>query len=188
MAIATHLQAFKERGIIKHDRILRIPSRERIPALTASDEGYNHILTVLCARLKVTFDNMNLKRGMNEDQIITLAEEIISESHEDNLSLEDVLLFLQQLITGKAGKILDRMDIPLFFELFEGYRQERYLALRYIQYEVERNYKSMGDQTRTSDGRAENDANTRQVMSEYYKQQMNNANNKTSSVQQTPAP
>lgn len=176
MAVAAHLNAFKERGIIKHDKTLRIPSKDRIPALTATDDGYNQILTLLCARLKVTFDNMNLKRGMNEDQIINLAEEIINESHEDNLSLEDVLLFLQQLITGKAGRILDRMDIPLFFELFEHYRQDRFLALRYIQYEAECNYKSLGDQTRTSDGRAENDANTHQVMDNYYQQTKQNEN------------
>lgn len=187
LAIATHLNAFKDRGVVKHDRTLQIPSKDRIPALTHTDEGYNYVLTVLTARLKQTFDNMNLKRGMNEDQIITLGEEIINESHEDNLSLEDVLLFLQQLVTGKAGRILDRMDIPLFFELFEHYREERYLALRYIQYEAECNYKAMGDRTRSSDGRMENDANTQQVMDNYYNQQIRNAN-ETNPVQQTPTP
>jgi hypothetical protein len=169
LAITAHLNAFKDRGVVKHDRTLRIPTKDRIPALTATDEGYNYVLTVLAARLKQTFDNMNLKRGMNEDQIITLGEEIINESHEDNLSMEDVLLFLQQLLTGKAGRILDRMDIPLFFELFEHYRQERYLALQYIQYEAEVNYKAMGDRARSSDGHASNDENTRQVMADYYK-------------------
>jgi hypothetical protein len=189
LAVSTHLNAFKERGVIKHDRTLRIPSTDRIPALTRTDEGYNYILTVLTARLKQTFDNMNLKRGMNEDQIITLGEEIINESHEDNLSMEDVLLFLQQLMTGKAGRILDRMDIPLFFELFENYRQDRHMTLQYIQYEAECNYRGQGDRTRTSDGRMENDANTHQVMANYYKQQQQqNANNQTNPVQQAPAP
>lgn len=128
---------------------------------------------------------MNLKRGMNEDQIINLAEAIIEESKEDNLSMEDVLLFLQQMMTGKiAGRIYDRMDIPLFFELFEYYRQERYLALRYIQYEAEVNYKALGDQTRTSDGFAENDNNTRQVMAHYYMKNQTNAQSQP--VQQAP--
>lgn len=128
---------------------------------------------------------MNLRKGMNEDQLIDLAEMIIDEAHADNLSMEDVLLFLQQLVTGKAGKIFDRMDIPVFFELFEHYRQERYLALRYIQYEAECNYKALGDSTRVSDGVAENDANTRQVMNDYYKKSMNES--KGDPVQPPPA-
>ncbi len=146
------------------------------------------MLAVLTMRLRATFENFNLKRALNEDQLINIADRIIDESHEDNLSLEDVLLFLQQLESGKCGTIFDRMDMPTFFELFEGYRQERYLALRYIQYETECNYKALGDKTRTSDGHADNDANTQQVMSDYYKQQVNNANNQTSAVQQAPAP
>ncbi len=185
--VSAHLNAFKERGAVKYDRTLRIPSKDRIPALTGTDQGYNYILTILCAQLKHAFENMNLKRPVNEDQLLNIAERIIDESHEDNLSVEDVLLFLQKLEVGKMGQMYDRMDMPTFFELFEHYRQDRFLALRYIQYEAECNYKSMGDKTRTSDGRADNDANTKQVMSEYYKQQMNNAN-QTSPVQQTPTP
>jgi hypothetical protein len=181
-----HLAAFKDHGKIRHDMTLRIPSTERIPALTQSKDGYNYVLTVLAARLKGTFDNMNLKRGMNEDQIIELAELIIDESREDNLSMEDVLLFLQQLVTGKAGKIFDRMDIPFFFELFEGYREQRHLALRYIQFEAECNFKAMGDTTRTSDGVVGNDENTRRVMAEYYQQNMNNA--KSDTIQPPPTP
>lgn len=184
-AIAIHLGAFKDRGVVRHDKTLRIPSSERIPALTRSDEGYNQVLTILTVRLTAAFENMNLKRGMNEDQVLNLAELIIEESHEDNLSMEDVLLFLQQLVAGRAGKILDRMDLPLFFELFENYRQDRHLALTYLQYEAECNYKVQGDTTRTSDGKMENDANTRQVMSDYYKQHMKDANQKNT-VQQTP--
>lgn len=171
-AITKHLALFKERGTVRHDRTLRIPTSERIPAITSTEAGYETILTLLTVRLKHAFDTMNLKRGINEDQLLELADLIIEESHEDNLSMEDVLLFLQQLVTGKAGRILDRMDIPLFFELFEGYRQQRHMALQYMQYEAEANYKALGDTTRTSDGRAENDSNTRQVMSDYYKQQV----------------
>jgi hypothetical protein len=152
----------------------------------SSAQGYNITLTVLTARLGKAFAAMNLKRGINEDQIIDLAEAIIETSYEDNLSMEDVLLFLQQLVSGKVGKILDRMDIPLFFEFFEHYRQDRHLALQYLHYEAECNYKSLGDRTRTSDGLAENDSNTRQVMADYYKKTQSNAQGQP--VQQAPAP
>lgn len=173
-AINRHLDQFKQQGLVKHERTLLIPTSERIPALTRSEEGYEQVYVILVASLQRTMNNLNLRKGMNEDQLLELADLIIEESREDNLSMEDVLLFLQQLTTGKAGKIFDRMDMPVFFELFEHYRQARYLALRYVQYEAEVNYKAMGDTTRISDSHAENDDNTRQVMADYYKQRMNN--------------
>lgn len=180
-----HLRMFKEQGTVRHDRTLRIPSSERIPALTKTNEGYKQIYTALVIALQQCFSNMNLRKGFNEDQLLELAEMIIDESSEDNLSLEDVLLFLQELITGKAGKIFDRLDIPSFFELFEHYRQERYMTLQYIQYEAHANYKGMGDTTRTTDGFAENDANTRQVMADYYKKHMKD---ESKPIQPPPAP
>lgn len=96
-------------------------------------------------------DAINLRVGLTEDQIITIATEIIEESKEDNLALEDVLLFLKDLITGKAGKIYDRMDVPTFFELFETYRQTRHDALQDIRYEQSVNYKALGPTERASD-------------------------------------
>lgn len=168
-----HLRLFKENGQVSHCRTLLIPTSERITALAQSEEGYKQVYTALVINLQLAFANLNLKRGFNEDQLLELADMIIEESWEDNLSLEDVLLFLQQLVTGKAGTIYDRLDIPAFFELFEGYRQDRHLALCYLRYEAECNYKASGDSTRTSDGVAENDANTRQVMANYYKQTTN---------------
>jgi hypothetical protein len=179
-----HLRLFKDKGKVRYDKTLQIPSSERITALTRADDGYKQVYTVLVVNLQLAFANLNLKRGVNDDQLLELADMIIEEANEDNLSMEDVLLFLQQLVTGKAGKIYDRLDIPAFFELFEGYRQERHLALQYIQYETDCHYKALGDTTRSSDGYADNDDNTRRVMADYYKQ---TTNAKSESVQPPPA-
>lgn len=149
-AINSHLRLFKAAGAVRHDKTLQIPSRERIPALVSAPGGYDQVLTVLVLNLQLAFASFNLKRSFTEDQIIDLAELIIEESREDNLSMEDVLLFLQQLVTGKAGKVYERLDIPVFFDLFELYRQERHLALQFIQYEAHAQYKAMGDTNRTN--------------------------------------
>lgn len=170
-----HLRLFKEGGKVKHEKTLLIPSTERIPALTRSDEGYNQVYMILVANLQQAFSNLNLRKGFNEDQLLELAELIIESASEDNLSLEDVLLFLQELVLGKAGKIFDRLDIPTFFELFEGYREQRYLALRYIQYEANANYKAAGDPARLSDGREDNDTHTQEIISRLYKTTIENA-------------
>lgn len=147
--------------------MLRIPSAERIPALTKTTEGYNQVYTILVAKLQQSFFNLNLRKGFNEDQLLNLAEMIIEQSSEDNLGLEDVLLFLEQLVMGKSGKIFDRMDAPTFFELFEDYRERRHMALHYMQYEAHQQYKAMGDNTRVSDQQAMEDLSFKRQMQDY---------------------
>lgn len=143
-AIAIHLSGFREMGKVNFGASLSVPAEERISAVSQSKEGYNRLLVAIGASLKSAFSNINLRIGLTEDQIVELADQIIIQSQEDNLSLEDVLLFLQELISGRAGKIYDRMDIPTFFELFENYRQQRHIALLNIRYEQEVNHKALG--------------------------------------------
>lgn len=149
--VQQYLSGFKELSMVKFDKILSIPQTERIQGLVAQPEGYMRVAAAITASLKSAMDSINVRVGLTEDQIITLATEIIEESKEDNLALEDVLLFLKDLVTGKAGKIYDRMDIPTFFELFETYRQTRHEALRDIRYEQSANYKALGPTERAGD-------------------------------------
>jgi hypothetical protein len=137
VAVNKHLSKFKYLGVVSFDKVLAINSNERLPAMIKTDEGREEVQIALTAAIKSAFSNFNLRVGLNEDQMIDLAEAIMDQSHEDNLSLEDVLLFLQRLVVGQAGKVYDRMDIPTFFELFEKYRQERHENL--IRFRVEQN-------------------------------------------------
>lgn len=175
MAISIHLAAFKNRGIIAFDKVLSIETKDRIPALAATSEGRYEVLIALTASLKSAFNNINLRVGLNEDQIIELADAIIDQSGEDNLSIEDILLFLQKLLVGDAGKIYDRMDIPTFFEMFEKYRQERHVSLLRIREEQQAQFKSSGDPerwTETHDKEQENSMH--EAMKEYMKMQVKN--------------
>jgi hypothetical protein len=151
MEIAIHLSHFRNMGVVDFKAALSVPTEERIPTLSKTKEGYNALLIALTASIKSAMSNFNLRVGLSEDQMVELADQIITQSHEDNLSLEDVLLFLQDLISGKAGKIYDRMDIPTFFELFETYRQKRHEALLDIRYEQHVNYKALGPTERESE-------------------------------------
>ncbi len=172
MAISAHLSIFKNKGIVAFDKVLSISQKDRIPAITATSEGRYGMLIALTASLKSAFNNFNLRVGMNEDQIIDLADAIIDQSGEDNLALEDVLLFLQKLLVGDAGKIYDRMDIPTFFEKFEIYRQERHTQMLRIREEQQSQYKSFGDPerwTETHDKEAERSMGD--AMKEYMKMQ-----------------
>jgi hypothetical protein len=144
MAITKHLNKFKANGLIRFEKVMMLPSSERIPALAKTEDGRDEVLVALTAALKSAFNNFNLKFAMNADQVIELADQIIDQSFEDNLSIEDVLLFLQGLLTSKYGKVYDRMDIPLFFEFFEKYRQERHNQLRSVRDEERAQSKSAG--------------------------------------------
>lgn len=150
-AVNERLALYKQQGVIQFDRVLAIPSEERIPALIQQERGRERVSAVLSASIKSALDNINLRIGMNEDQIFDLAEEIIDQSTEDNLGIEDVLLFLKDLITGKAGKIYDRLDMPTFFELFETYRQQRHEKLQSIRYEQQQQYSALPMNERLSD-------------------------------------
>jgi len=158
IAVLNHLQLYKERGQPNYPAILQIPLRDRIPALVKYDDiGYNQVLEAITAALNSAVGNLNLRVGVNEDQVLDIAESIITEAEEDQLSLEDVLLFLQQLSLGKAGKIFDRMDMPTFFELFETYREARYQTVIGLREEQQCQYKGLGDTNRTSDELAKKD-------------------------------
>ena len=95
----------------------------RIPEMAKRD--YIQTAVLISTALTLAFESMNLARPMNGSQITDLAETILDSSHEDNLSLEDVMLFLQKLIRGDYGKMYESMDIPKFMDFFEIYREER---------------------------------------------------------------
>lgn len=143
------LATYREGGLVNHQKTLAIPFNERIPELIKQENGRQRVSAALAASLLSAFGNISNAK-MSADQIIELAEGIIDSSHEDFLSIEDVLLFLKDLLMGKMGKITEKLDMPYFFELFEKYRDKRYQTFEAIQYEKHLNRKNMGNQTRTN--------------------------------------
>lgn len=142
------LRQFKEPdGNVHYPSVFMIPSEQRIPAMAKADyEGTNMLII---GALTVALENINVKRGLNEFQILTLSELIIQESSEDNLSLEDLVLFLQNMITGKYQMSYESMDVPKFMTMFEIYREERFQALRNYQMDLQAQYSCSGDTGRT---------------------------------------
>ena len=154
LEILTHLSRFKELGRVKMDLVLAVPSAERLPALAAQNRPA--VLVTLAAAIKKALQNIKVKNGPDDTMIVEIADRLIDESNEDNLALEDVLLFLQELTSGKTGPLYDRLDMPTFFEHLETYRQRRWEALQNIRYEKEQQFKAMGGGgARSSEGSEE---------------------------------
>jgi hypothetical protein len=144
-AISSRLSEFRNQfGAIDHSKTLAIAPFDRIPELLLQKDGRMRVSAAISASLVSAFNNMNVKYGMDDDQTFELAEAIIDTSHEDRLALEDILLFLRDLVRGKIGEIGYKMDMSTFFKLFETYRQERWESLQNIRYEQHAQNKIMG--------------------------------------------
>jgi len=115
-------------GAVNYLQVLKVPTVDRIPWLVAT-EGYRKIHVTLIAGIQVALEALNLSKPMSADQVIDLADAIIDSANEDNLSIEDVVLFLQKLTRGEMGTLFTSMDMAKFMKCFEEYRQERYSTL-----------------------------------------------------------
>lgn len=149
-SVSLILRDFKTlQGVVRYDKVLSIPSAERIPVLAQRD--FTRIITVITAALTLAFEGMNLKRGMNPIQVVDLAEAVVDSAAEDNLALEDLMLFLQKLVRGEYGSMYESMDIPKFMTAFEEYRENRWHQLNNIRDEQSAQHKCMGDAGRTGE-------------------------------------
>ena len=130
-------------GSVNYNAVMKVPSEDRINALVAAGE-YQQTLIVLSAGIQVAFENLNLSKPMSADQIVDLADAIIDSSAEDNLGIEDVILFLQKLIRGETEKLFSRLDSSVFMKEFERYRQDRHIECLRIREEQHVQFKGMG--------------------------------------------
>lgn len=146
--VAMVLKEFKtEHGALNYPALYNIPSSQRIRDLAKQD--FTRINLLIIGALTVCFEGMNLKRGMNEMQILTLSEMIIESSAEDNLSMEDFMLFLQGVLMGKYQMSYENLDLPKFMQIFEIYRQQRWEQWVEFNENEHLQYKALGAIERT---------------------------------------
>lgn len=144
------LALYRDKGVVDYLKTLSIPMEERIPELARTPDGRRRVSVALSSSLVSAFQHIRNAK-LDADQVIELAEMIIDSSNEDQLSIEDVLLFLKDLLMGKYGKVSEGLDMPSFFDIFEKYRNERYKTLRKRRWEEHLTFKSLGDSNRSFD-------------------------------------
>lgn len=127
--------------------LYNIPNKDRVRDMAIVD--FNRVNMLIIGALTVVFEGMNLKRGMNEIQILSLSELIIDSAGEDNFSFEDFMIFLQNMLAGKYEMSYESMDIPKFMRLFELYREERWQNWVTHKDNEHLQYKGLGDANRT---------------------------------------
>jgi len=146
--VALILKQYKHKsGEINYPAIFGgIPSSERLPAMYEKD--FMQATALLVGALAVAFKRMQVKRATG-DMVNDIAEEILLSCDEDNLALEDVVLFLQDMIRGKYGNV-DDLTTPKFMKLFDGYRNERHLAMMDLRENEHLSFRGIGDASRST--------------------------------------
>jgi len=128
-------------GAVHFPALFEIKTEDRLPCLYLKNPV--RIAAIVTAGLTLAMEAMNLARPMNAKQIVNLADVILESSGEDNLSLEDLMLFLQGLIRGEYGRMYESMDIPKFMQMFEIYREKRFQALQALRDEQRKQFDAL---------------------------------------------
>lgn len=145
--IAIILKQYKlKNGAVNYPMVFNIPSTERLPVLYERD--FMQATALVVGAITVAFEKMNLK-NMTGAIVNDIAETILDSCGEDNLSLEDLMLFLQKLVRGLYGNI-EQLSVARFMNIFEQYRQERHEAILNYREENHVTLKKLGDNGRSA--------------------------------------
>jgi hypothetical protein len=144
--IARH---YTSAGSVDFTKVLAISLHGRIPNLTHV-YGYEAIHKLIAALLKAFNDSMNLIRPMTDEQIFDASEALVMTTEEDQLSIEDYVLFFKGAREGKYGKILDRLDQQTVFTMLEEYRDQRHKQFVRIKDEKQIEHKTTGATKRSN--------------------------------------
>lgn len=144
--MALILKQYKHKtGEINFPAVFTVPSVERLPALYEKD--FMQATALVVGALTMAFEKLRFK-NMDGGLINDIAEEILNTCGEDNLSLEDLVLFLQNMVRGKYGEMA-QISLSKFMGLFDKYREERTEAISNYRYNEHLQFKSLGDSNRS---------------------------------------
>lgn len=142
--INKELKQFKDaNGALIYERILCMPLEDRVQGLITK-KGLKAVHQTITIAITMAMETLNLSKPLSAAQIIDLTDILLDSSAEDHLSLEDILLFLQQLSRGVMGCLFSAIDIPKIMEAFDVYREKRHTEYMKIKEEKDIQHKSLG--------------------------------------------
>ena len=144
LANSTVLQLFIDGNGVNFNRLLSIPLSERIPAL-AQSFGKKHMHAV------VSFMVQDFYAGINpENSLSKTADDLLTIAAEDQLSMEDLLVFFELVRAGTFNSLEGQDAGDRLMNHLETYRQWRYEAYCKIKAEQDADYKKVGAAKRSS--------------------------------------
>lgn len=133
-------------GLIKYENIFAVPNEERIKELVKRD--FMQATAIVVVALTLAFEKMSFKKKIDGVLINNIADEIVDTAEQDNLSIPDLMLFLQNLIRGEYGNV-EELSVSRFMNLFRQYRDKRWEEWFLFKENEHLQYKSIGDSSRS---------------------------------------
>lgn len=139
------VQNYQQDGNVRYEALLSLPPSERLPGMIAS-YGKKTVHRLLVMILKEFNNKLALPKAkkLTETKISIAACELMLMADEDQLSIEDIILFLQRAKAGLYGPIKNLVLPYLLFNKFEMYRQARHEVLVKLKEARDTEFKAMG--------------------------------------------
>jgi hypothetical protein len=120
------LQQYQEDGEVRFDLLWSIPETDRIPALTL-EYGKRRMYKLVATLLKEFCISIPLPKTkkLNDTRINVCACDLMISSAEEELSMEDFVLFFERVKKGKYGPIKKYLTHQIIKEKLEIYLEER---------------------------------------------------------------
>ena len=145
------VQQYGQNGEVKWDALLSIPLTERIPGLIHSyGKKTMHKLLVMILKEFTNALPLTKIKKMTDTRIAIAACEVMLTSWEDQLSLEDLILFLQKAKAGHYGAIKNMSHPVQLLTLMEPFRQARHEAYQKMKEAQHQAYKGLGDEEKSA--------------------------------------
>ena len=146
------LKQFVAGDKILFEGLLSIPLKERIPGLI-NEYGLKRAHRLLKLVLQEFCYSIPLPKSakLSETKISVCACDLILAAYEDQLSLEDIIVFFEQAREGRWGKFKGVLTHFSIMQKLEQYRLERSAVYHQLKDEQEASYKKMDDIPRIGD-------------------------------------
>lgn len=149
------LKQFVAGDEILFEGLLSIPLKERIPGLI-NDYGLKRAHRLLKLVLQEFCYNIPLPKSakLSDTKISAVACDLILAAYEDQLSLEDLIVFFEQAKKGTYGKFKGLLTHFSIMQKLEQYRLSRSTVYYRLREDQETAYKKMNELPRIGDTRA----------------------------------
>jgi hypothetical protein len=120
------LQQYEKVGEVRFDLLWSILHADRIPALTA-EYGKRRMYKLIAMLLREFCVSIPLPKNkkLNETRISVCACDLMVSAHEEELSMEDLILVFERAKAGKYGSIKKYLTHQVIKEKLDMYLEER---------------------------------------------------------------
>ena len=145
------LQQYMKNGEADFQLLLSIPLSERIPGFIREYglKRIHQLIKLLVKEFYSTPPLHNIKKP-SETKLAFCACEVMLAAMEDQLSIEDLIIFLELAQKGKYGTFKGLLHHTIVIQKLEDYRQERFEAYVSLKQQIHQEQKNLGPSERIS--------------------------------------